>query len=136
MKVVLCKQTNSGSNKGQKNMLTRRHLVRHGRFLQSVTLTDTAEQVRKLLRTAAYFQLRTLIVLLASVVLKKVPVPGEVAATFGASRKKKTLKKYFLSWAKVRQLLRHRALWRDVLGEVAPLLKPAVKIFFATEDRH
>ncbi len=112
-------------------MLTHHHLVKHGHFLYSVAHADTVERVRRLVRNAAYFQQRTLIVLIATVVLRKVPVPGEVAAAFGASRKKKTLKKYFGSWARVRHLLRHRALWKDVLSELAPLLRPAIKIFFA-----
>ena len=115
-------------------MLTRRHLQKHGHFFTALTQADTTERVRGIVRVATHFQLRTLIVLLATVVLKKVPVPEEVAAAFGTSRKKKILKKYFSSWAKVRNLLRHRTLWKDVLSEAAPLLRPDVKIFFTVEN--
>ncbi len=76
-------------------MLTRHHLQKHGHFLTALTQADTTERVRRIVRVATHFQLRTLIVLLATVVLKKVPVPKEVASVFGTSRKKEDFKEIF-----------------------------------------
>ncbi len=112
-------------------MLTRKQLARHRDFLHSILeVGDSVSGVRRVLKTATHLQLRTLIVLFATAVLRKIPVTQEVMQVFKRSRKKRTLKLHFGSWARVRALLHRSDTWRDVLSEVAPLLSPTVGAFF------
>ncbi len=87
-------------------------------------------QVRKAVKKASHLQLRTLIVLLATVVLQKVPVTESILKVFKNSRKKKLLRLHFASWSKVKSLLHHPGTWTHVMSDLAPLLVPAVGAFF------
>ena len=77
-------------------------------------------------------QLRSAILVLASVALRKIPASTSVEEAFKKSRKKKLLKEHFSSWAKVKRLLRtrDRALWERVLSDLAPSLGHATSAFF------
>ncbi len=87
-------------------------------------------QMRKVLNKASHLQIRTLIVLLANVVLQKVPVTESILKVFKNSRKKKLLRLHFASWSKVKSLLHHPGTWTHVMSDLAPLLVPAVGAFF------
>ncbi len=105
-------------------MLKRKQVLRHQGYLLKVARASSTKKIRKLVKEATYYQLRTLLVLVASLALKQVPASSQVQRAFATSRKKKTLKKYFSSWAKVRRFLSQRNTenWRDVLYELAPLI--------------
>ncbi len=118
-------------------MLTRQHLISHHAFLQRLTRLKTAKSVRKFLSSARHYQLRTLVLLLASAALQQVPVPDSVQQTFARSRKKRVLRRVFGSWAKVKRFLAKREVgeWRNVLGELATLLRPVIAAFIQKEPR-
>ena len=116
-------------------MLRAKQLRRHQDFLSSLLDSNSVKKVRRRLSAASLLQLRTLIVLLATVVLRKVPVSPEVEKIFRKTRKKSALRVHFSSWAKVTKLLRkkNRDEWERVLSEVGPTIQPAISVFFHNE---
>ncbi len=112
-------------------MLRPLHLHQHQEFLKHLLRAKTVRAVRRSLAHATYSQLRTLVLLVAFVALKKVPAAELVRTVFYYSRKKRLLKAKFGSWRKVKALLatRDAAQWRVVLTDLAPLVQPTVDTF-------
>ena len=113
-------------------MLKRQHLERHQTFLQDLFHAKTVKALRKKLDKAAYLQLRSLFLVLASVALKKLPASAAVQDVFFKSRKKRLLRRTLRSWAHVRRILRSKnpVQWRQILKELAPLIPPVLSLFF------
>ena len=105
-----------------------KQVQRHQRFLKSLKERSSVKQVRAGIKKANFLQLRTLILVLAAIVLRQVPASEETASAFVKSRKKLALKTYFGSWKKVRALLKEKQpdRWRTVLLDLANLIRPAV----------
>ena len=110
-------------------MLRRSQLERHKGFLGALASAKDTRLVRKFISEASHLQLRTVILLLASLILKKVPASDRVREAFARSRKKRTLKQNFSSWSKVKKLLANKEAWKDILLEVAPIISPASSAF-------
>ena len=111
-------------------MLSKKHLERHSALFQAIFESKSVPETRRIISRAKHQQLRSLILLLASVALKQVPATSAVGEVFYNSRKKRILRQYFSSWAKVDKLLKHKQEWKPVLSEVAPLLRHAASPFF------
>jgi len=114
-------------------MLRQKHLARHRRFLiDLLTSSGGVKALRKRIKTAGALQLRCLILLVAALVLKKVPATDRAKQAFSSSKKKRVLSTNFGSWKKVKRLSASRdiELWRHILSSIAPLLKPALAAYF------
>ncbi len=112
--------------------LKRDQIQRHSEFLKSLLLVGSLQEVRRLVEKGKNYQLRTLVTLLASLVMKKVPgVSDDLYRTYRRSKKNKLLRANFGRWSRVQRFfklgLQH---WRCVLDEVAPVIQPSVAVFF------
>ena len=115
-------------------MLKRKQVEQHQDFLKKVHSVKSVKRLRTLLSAASYYQLRTLILILAAVGLKQVPAPDSVKTVFFNSHKKKFLREHFGSWTRVKKLLatpnQRVEEYRRVLTELAPLVGPALSVLF------
>ena len=111
-------------------MLTQQQVRSHEVFFNRLHEAASAKAVRDLIKAASHSEKRALILLVATVALQKVSVPPRVAEAFGKTRKKRVLKNHFSAKTKVKTLLRNKERWTDVLTEIAPVIKPAVSVFF------
>ncbi len=117
-------------------MLTWKHLQRHQALLYALSQAKTANDVKLLITQAKYHQLRTLLLLVASIYLLRLPISDRLRQQLIRARKRKLLRTYFNSWAQVRRLLqtKDRQRWRQVLLEAASLLIPCAKAVFANQN--
>ena len=106
-------------------MLKWSQLCRHQQFLTALAQASSAAQVRKLLQGAGHLKLRTLLLVVAAIYLKKIPVTEDTVTRLRLARKGKVLKAHFASWKKVKQLLATKVTgrWREILRQLAPLLR-------------
>lgn len=113
-------------------MLTRHKLRRQEAFLHYLFSLSTARLVRNALKRASPSQLRTLLLVVASVTLKKLPANEDVGARFFGSNKKKLLRQHLGSWARCKKFLatKDAEQWRKFLGQISSLIKPSLSVIF------
>lgn len=113
-------------------MLTQQHLRKHHAFLHRLYTTRTVKALRQEIAKAQHHQLRTLLLTLAAVALKKLPAPESVRRAFFRSHKKKLLREILGSRAKFRKFLAEGTAgeWRQALSSLAPLLHPTLSVVF------
>ncbi len=113
-------------------MLSKQQVDKHRPFLHSLFVARNVEALRRLIRKASHFQIRTLFLLVASVALKHLPANEVVRRAFYYSRKKRLLHQVTRSKAQVRRFLTSsgREEWRRVLLELAPLVRACLNLLF------
>jgi len=111
-------------------MLKRAHLQDHQDFLQTLYQSGRVGQ-QALLRAANFEELRTVILIFASLFLKQIPATLAIRKRFIKSKRKKLLKRTFYSWKKVSKLLlEDRATLLALLVQLRPLISTALGAIF------
>ena len=113
-------------------MLSKQQVDRHNKFLHTLSLAPNVEALRRLIRKATHYQLRVLLLLLASVARRYLPATEAVRKTFYNSRKKRLLHQVVRSKAQLKRFLTGsgREEWRRVLLDLAPLVRACLSLLF------